>query len=75
MATASGIRTLSIFGSVSEVVYGPYPTSREHVVLKTEMECRPCYKNFRLEVCRKDKECLKQVSVDAVFDAAVKLII
>jgi lipopolysaccharide heptosyltransferase II len=74
MAAALGIKSVSVFGPVSEVVYGPYPVNSQHVVLKTDMECRPCYKNFRLAVCDKDKECLKQVSVDAVFNAAVGLL-
>ena len=74
MAVALGVKSVSVFGPVSELVYGPYPQSQNHVVLKWDMVCRPCYKNFRLPVCDKDKECLKQVSADAVFDAAVKLL-
>ena len=74
MAVALGVKTVSVFGPVSEAVYGPYPLSSDHVVLKWDMDCRPCYKNFRLPVCDKDKECLKQVSVDAVFDAAERLL-
>ncbi len=74
IAVALGVKTVSVFGPVSELVYGPYPDSRNHPVLKWDMECRPCYKNFRLAICDKDKECLKQVSVDAVFSAAAKLL-
>lgn len=74
MAVALGVKTVSVFGPVSEVVYGPYPEAGNHVVLKWDMACRPCYKNFRLPVCDKDRECLKQVSVNAVFDAAAKLL-
>jgi lipopolysaccharide heptosyltransferase II len=74
MAAALGIKSVSVFGPVSEVVYGPYPVGSDHIVLKSDLECRPCYKDFRLPVCDKDKECLKQVSVDAVFDAAVKFL-
>lgn len=74
LAVALGTKSVSVFGPVSEVVYGPYPASLQHLVLKTDIACRPCYKNFRLEICDKDRECLKQVSVDAVFAAAVKLL-
>lgn len=74
MAVALGVRTVSIFGPVSELVYGPFPHSNNHVVLKWDMSCRPCYKDFRLPVCDKDRECLRSVSVDAVFDAAVRLL-
>jgi len=74
MAVALGVRTVSVFGPVSELVYGPFPSSSEHTVLKWDMDCRPCYKNFRMPICDKDKECLRQVSVDAVFEAAVRLL-
>ena len=74
MAVALGVRSVSVFGPVNEAVYGPFPEHRNHVVLKWDMGCRPCYKNFRLLVCEKDRECLKQVSVDAVFDAAARLL-
>ena len=74
MAVALGVKTVSVFGPVSEVVYGPYPSNRNHVVLKWDLDCRPCYKNFRMPVCDKDKECLRQVSVEAVFDAAARLL-
>jgi len=74
MAAALGVKSVSIFGPVSEVVYGPYPPSNRHAVLKTDLECRPCYNNFRLAVCEKERACLKQVSVEEVFNAAIKLL-
>lgn len=74
MASALGVKSVSVFGPVSELVYGPYPDKRNHSVLKWDMECRPCYKNFRLPVCDKDKECLKSVSVEDVFVAASALL-
>ena len=74
LGAALGVKTVSIFGPVSELVYGPYPASRKHLVLKWSGECRPCYKNFRLPVCDKDRECLKSVSVDEVFKAAISLL-
>ena len=74
MAVALGVSSVSVFGPVSEAVYGPYPEHKNHVVLKWDMACRPCYKNFRLEACDKDKECLKQVSAAAVFAAAAELL-
>jgi len=74
MAVALGVKSVAIFGPVDEKVYGPYPDHRNHVVLKWDMACRPCYKNFRLPVCGKDRECLRQVSVESVVDAAAKLL-
>ena len=74
MAVALGVKTVSIFGPVSEAAYGPFPSSRNHVVLKWDMACRPCYKNFRLPACDKDRECLKSVSSDEVFSASKALL-
>ena len=74
IAVSLGVKSVSVFGPVSEAVYGPFPYSQKHVVLKWDMACRPCYNNFRLPVCDKDKECLKQVSVDVVVDAAIRLL-
>ena len=74
MAVALGVKTVSVFGPVSELAYGPFPYGNRHVVLKWDIFCRPCYKNFRLLPCDKDRECLRQVNVDMVFDAAVKLL-
>lgn len=74
VGVALGIKTVSIFGPVSELVYGPFPDNFKHVVLKQDMPCRPCYNNFRLNSCDKNRECLKSVSVDAVFEAVVKLL-
>ena len=74
LAVALGVKTVSIFGPVSELVYGPFPPSSQHVVLKWDIACRPCYNNFRLPSCDKDRECLKSVSVDAVFESASRLL-
>lgn len=74
MASALGVKTVSIFGPVDELVYGPYPDKRLHPVLKWDMECRPCYKNFRLPVCDREKECLRSVGVGDVLAAARALL-
>ncbi|MFA5351288.1 MAG: glycosyltransferase family 9 protein [Candidatus Omnitrophota bacterium] len=74
MAVALGVRTVSVFGPVSDLVYGPFLPSEKNIVLKWPMDCQPCYKNFRLPACGKDRECLKQVTVHAVFEAAAKLL-
>lgn len=71
MAVALGVATVSLFGPVDENIYGPFPAGREHIVVKPEIPCRPCYRNFKLPVCKVDRECMKSISADEVF-AAVK---
>jgi lipopolysaccharide heptosyltransferase II len=74
MAVALGVETVSIFGPVDEAVYGPYPPSPDHKVLKWDISCRPCYNNFRLPPCEKDKECLKSISVEQVMSAVKEVL-
>jgi len=74
MAAALGIKTVSIFGPVSEVVYGPYPAGESHLVVKKDISCRPCYRHFRMPLCERDRECLKSITVDEVFNAARRLL-
>ncbi|MCX5713843.1 MAG: glycosyltransferase family 9 protein [Candidatus Omnitrophica bacterium] len=69
IGVALGIKTVSIFGPVDEQVYGAYPESIEHIVIKKSLLCRPCYRNFRLEICNMDRECLNSISTNEVFDA------
>lgn len=68
MAVALGVRTVSIFGPVDDKVYGPYPQNGNHIVVKTETPCRPCYENFRFPGCLNDKRCLEEVTVDEVYE-------
>ncbi len=74
MAVALGVKTVSIFGPVDDLIYGAYPANKDHLVVKSNIGCRPCYQNFRLPVCENDGECLKSVSVEDVFAAAAKLL-
>ncbi len=75
MGVFSGIRTVSIFGPVSEAVYGPYPENlQKHVVIKKDLSCRPCYQRFRLTKCLRDLKCLKDITVDEVFNSAKGLL-
>ena len=68
MASALGVRTVSIFGPVDEKVYGPYPPSDKHGTVAGDAECRPCYKNFRYEKCA-DRKCLDNIEPVKVLEA------
>lgn len=74
MAVALGIKTISIFGPVDDKVYGPYPASSKHIVIKKELPCRPCYYNFKMPVWEQDKSCLKGINTDEVFEAVKTLL-
>jgi len=68
IAVSQDIPTVSIFGPVDEKVYGPYPPSENNIVIKNNIECRPCYKKFKVPECN-NRICTDEIAVDTVFDA------
>ncbi|MFA5085153.1 MAG: glycosyltransferase family 9 protein, partial [Candidatus Omnitrophota bacterium] len=68
MAVALGVNTVSVFGPVDERVYGPYPPSERHIVIKKDLSCRPCYKDFRFTGCSNNRRCLKDITVEEVYE-------
>jgi len=73
MAAAVDVKTVSLFGPVDENVYGPYPPGSNHIVLKENIDCRPCYKGFRFKQCQ-DRFCLMNIRPEDVVKAAEKLL-
>ncbi len=75
IAVALGTHTVSIFGPVDDNVYGPYPKSDRHRVVKAlELPCRPCYNRFKLSECDKNMECLLGLTPEIVTLACVELL-
>lgn len=73
IGVSQGIKTVSIFGPVDDLVYGPYPKSEEHIVIKSDVSCRPCYKDFKMPLCDRERECINLIGVDEVFNAVRRL--
>jgi lipopolysaccharide heptosyltransferase II len=75
IASALGKKTVSFFGPVDPRVYGPYPADESrHIVLRRDLSCSPCYVNFRISPCRRNKECLKALDVKEAFEAVKSLL-
>ena len=74
MAVALGIKTVSIFGPVDERVYGPYPPSQDHIVIKKDISCRPCYQNFKMPECQRNRECIGAIGIEDVLEAVRRLL-
>jgi lipopolysaccharide heptosyltransferase II len=72
LAVAFGARTVSVFGPVDPVVYGPYPRGG-HAVVQKGLACQPCYRHFRMSDCA-HQSCLKELSVDDVFKVITEMI-
>lgn len=68
VSAAMGIPTVSIFGSTSPAWTSPHgPRSR---IVTSGADCAPCFKK---ECPEGDTHCLQDISVDDVFDAAMKI--
>jgi len=68
-------KIVAFYGPIDEKVYGTYPAQDGRVIiLKKDLPCRPCYRNFRIQACNRDRECLKSISVDEAFAAARQLL-
>ena len=52
-------------------VYGPYPKGGRHISIVKEIECSPCYKNFKLPNCA-TLDCLNGIDVKDVYQAVAK---
>jgi len=70
LASASGARTIALFGPTSESITGPRGKG-ENIVIRGEPECEiPCY----VDVCKKDFICMKSIAVDKVFGEAENML-
>jgi ADP-heptose:LPS heptosyltransferase len=76
LAVSQEVKTVSLFGPVDPVVYGPYPAdpSRHRVVFRPDVWCRPCYRNFRLPPCPYERACLTQIDAADVIQACMDLL-
>lgn len=73
IAVALGVPTVSIFGPVNELVYGPFATDMaKHIVVADRSKCEPCYSKFRHKKCY-TQSCLHSLSQEKVLDAARKI--
>jgi len=74
MAVAVGAKTVSIFGPVDEITYGPYRDDYNHIVLsRHDLTCRPCYRKFKYKKCE-NRRCLDLIPVEEVAGAVGKIL-
>jgi len=66
VASAVGVPAIAIFGPSNEMKYGPL--SKESIVLKPDVPCRPCER--ALCAAGPDEGCISRVSVEEVLGAA-----
>lgn len=75
LAVALGVPTVSVFGPVDEEVYGPFPRSAKHKVIKVEdLACRPCYSRFKLPECDFDTRCITDIKPEEVIKSCSEVL-
>lgn len=73
VAVSQHTPTVSIFGPVDEAVYGPYSLDKNNIVIKGDVNCRPCYRKFKIPECD-NRVCLQKIEVKDVFEAAKRIL-
>ena len=68
IGAAMGCRVVALFGPTAPWRTGPY--GRSHKVIRTGIECSPCFKKR----CN-DMSCMKEITVESVFEAVKDTII
>lgn len=67
LASALGIRTVTLFGPTNHIVWAP--RGERNVIIRKEIPCSPCTEE-RFFQCR-DPECLKMIRVEEVLEKII----
>jgi heptosyltransferase-2 len=68
LTCALGTPYVVLFGAGDPTVTGPW--KGRGALIRKEIDCSPCVS----QICSKDLECMKAISVDEVFEEAVALL-
>jgi lipopolysaccharide heptosyltransferase II len=74
LAVATGTPTVTLFGPADPLEFGPWGDAKKHIVLTSDIACRPC------RVLDWDDDdpayhpCLREISIGRVLDAARRVV-
>ena len=74
-AAALQVPSVNIFGPTNSVYTEPYKA--EHIVIKKDYDCTPCYEYSRIPLkCNQTEKykCLKDITVEEVYQNVIKII-
>lgn len=71
LAASVDTPVIAMFGPTSKA-WGFYPAGPRDVVLESEMDCRPCSLHGKSN-CKKDRECLRKIKPEDVFEKILDL--
>jgi lipopolysaccharide heptosyltransferase I len=72
LAAAVGTPVVALFGPTAPWRTGPYGPN--HVVIRADLSCSPCFKKQCLTTQYEERACMKRVTVDQVAQAVLKQI-
>ena len=72
IAFALGTNTVSLFGAGKESKWAP--KGNNHIVINKNLFCSPCTEFGYTPRCCYDVRCLKEISVEEVFESSMKLL-
>jgi heptosyltransferase-1 len=70
LAAAVGTFVVALFGPTAPWRTGPYGSN--HVVLRADVSCSPCFKKECLTTDYEERACMKRLTVDQVEEAVLK---
>jgi lipopolysaccharide heptosyltransferase I len=73
IAAAAGTPVVALFGPTAPWRTGPY--GKQHQVLRIGISCSPCFKRQCSLPEDRKKRCMKEISVELVVDAALKILL
>ncbi|MCB1743438.1 MAG: glycosyltransferase family 9 protein [Gammaproteobacteria bacterium] len=72
VAAATGTPTVMLFGPTPDIALGPLPANVQ--VLRTGLDCEPCWFGARLGACAGRVDCLHRLSVERVVAAVSRVL-
>ena len=73
IAYATQTPTIALFGPTQEITWRPYLRNKQ-ILLHSDIECRPCDRNFKNNEKYQHVRCMKELSVAKVLEACQKLL-
>jgi lipopolysaccharide heptosyltransferase II len=70
LATAVGVPTVALYGPADPVEFGSWGSSDKHIILTSDIGCRPCRVLDWAGDAPEDHPCLREISVARVLEAA-----
>ena len=68
LAVSQNTAVIAFYGPADPNVYGVYPDSSNKARLSKNLDCQPCYKNFRYDKSCSSHSCLKGFTPEEAFD-------